>query len=218
MMALFKNQIFREWTLCRRQWHKIAHAGLFFLLMMVILPLCLPANTTLLHAIVPGYLWLSVLFALLLSAEGMFQHDHDEGVIELWLLSNQPMSVFMVAKLLVFWFITIVPILLMCPLLGLLFALNSMEIMQLMLGLFLGTPAMLCLCALASVLGMGVRQKSVLMGLIVLPLVIPLIIFGSDVTTTTSPLGILALLLGVSLGSMVLFPWAISGCWRMMVL
>ena len=218
IMLIFMRQLTRELLMHARQLRMTVNSSLFFLMVMVFFPLTMPPDAALLRTILPGLVWIGVLLSILLSSERLFQQDYDDGVIEQWLVSGFPVSVFVVAKVIVHWLFTIVPIVLFCPLLGVLFVLNAREIFILMLSLLCGTPAILFLCALAAAFGTGLRQKGVLMALILLPLTIPIMIFGSGAIAAAMQglpvLGYLAILLAISLLAIGFLPFAVAGIAR----
>ena len=215
LFTLFTRQLTRELLMHARQLRMIINGCLFFLMVMVFFPLTMPPDAALLRTILPGLVWIAVLLAMLLSSERLFQQDYDDGVIEQWLVSGYPISLFVAAKVLLHWFTMLMPILLFCPLLALLFALNIHETLILMLSLLCGTPAILFLCALAAAFGTGVRQKGVLMALVLLPLTIPVMIFGSGAINAAMQglpaLGYLAILLALSVIAAGFLPFAVAG-------
>ena len=215
LASIFTQQLERELLMHTRQLRMIVNSSLFFLMIMVFFPLTMPPDAVLLRTILPGLVWIAVLLAILLSSERLFQQDYDDGVIEQWLVSGYPLSVFIVAKVVLHWLSTLLPIVLFCPFLALLFALNVHEMLIVMLSLLCGTPAILFLCALAAAFGSGLRQKGVLMALVLLPLTIPVMIFGSGAITAAMQglpvLGYLAMLLAMSVVATGFLPFAIAG-------
>ena len=218
LASIFTQQLERELLMHTRQLRMIVNSSLFFLMIMVFFPLTMPPDAVLLRTILPGLVWIAVLLAILLSSERLFQQDYDDGVIEQWLVSGYPLSVFIVAKVVLHWLSTLLPIVLFCPFLALLFALNVHEMLILMISLLCGTPAILFLCALAAAFGSGLRQKGVLMALVLLPLTIPVMIFGSGAITAAMQglpvLGYLAMLLAMSVVATGFLPFAIAGIAR----
>ena len=215
LCTLFTQQLTRELLMHARQLRVIINGSLFFFMVMVFFPLTMPPDAALLRTILPGLIWLAVLLAMLLSSERLFQQDYDDGVIEQWLVSGYPISLFVAAKVVLHWFTMLIPILIFCPLLALLFALNSHETLIVMLSLLCGTPAILFLCALAAAFGTGVRQRGVFMALVLLPLTIPVMIFGSGAINAAMQglpvLGYLAILLALSVIAVGFLPFAIAG-------
>ena len=218
LFPLFLQQLSREMLLHLRQARLIINSCLFFLMIVVFFPLTMSANARLLHTIAPGIVWIAMLLALFLSSERLFQQDYDDGVIEQWLVSGYPISIMVSAKILIHWLLNLIPMLIFSPLLAILFKLNAYETFVLVLSLICGTPAIFFLCALAAAFGAGLQQKGMLMGLILLPLTIPVMIFGSGTITAAIqelPVnGYLALLLAMSVTAAGLLPFAVAGVIR----
>ena len=218
LALLFKRQVSREMLLQLRQWRLIINSCLFFLMIMVFFPLTMTPDVHLLRTIAPGLVWIAVLLALFLSAERLFQQDYDDGVIEQWLVSGYPISVLVSAKIVIHWFLNLLPVLIFCPFLALLFGLSVHEMLIMMLSLICGTPSIIFLCALAAAFATGLQQKGILMALILLPLTIPVMVFGSATLTAAMqgiPVnGYLALLLAMSVVATGLLPFAVAGVLR----
>ncbi|MFY7698278.1 MAG: heme exporter protein CcmB [Legionella sp.] len=215
LVTLFQQQFKREVLVQVRQLRSLINTSLFFLMIMFFFPLTLPPAPALLHTIIPGISWIAMLLAMLLSAERIFQQDVDDGVVEQWLVSGQPLAFIVAIKIIAHWILTVLPMLLLSPIIALLFALNLHQTLTIMLSLACGSPAILFLCALAAAFGISLQQKSVLIGLILLPLTIPVMIFGSGAITAALhglPIkGHLALMSAISLISIGLLPSAIAG-------
>ncbi len=218
MISLLKRQLHREFIYYCRDPRQIFYACLFFLMMLIFFPLTISSDTTTLRMLAPGLIWIDVLFAFFLSSEQLFQHDYDDGIIEQWLVSGESMCLWVSAKVLMHWCLNTIPMLLLCPLIGIFLHLTPHEMIILMISLVCGTPAILFLCALASVFSTGLKQKGILMALIVFPLTVPVMIFGSG-TLTSAMLGLpvqgyLAILLALSTLAMGFLPFAISAVVR----
>ncbi len=217
-LTLFKHQLTRELLLHSRQLRLIVNSCLFFLMILVFFPLTMTPDIHLLRTIAPGLVWIAMLLALFLSAERLFQQDYDDGVIEQWLVSGYPVSLMVSSKILIHWALNLLPMLLFCPFLALLFALNAHETVVLMLSLVCGTPAILLLCALAAAFSTSLQQKGMLMALILLPLTIPVMIFGSGtliaVMQELPASGYLAILSAMSIVASITLPFAIAGVIR----
>lgn len=218
MWIRFARQFRREMLVHMRQPRLLMNASLFFMMIIVFFPLTLPANSSILKQIAPGLVWMAVLLASLLASERLFQQDHDDGLIEQWLVSGYALNVIVSAKMLAHWLLTIVPLLIFCPLFALLFAFTWHELLILWAVLILGTPAILSLCALAAAFGTGMQQKGILMALILLPLTIPVMIFGSGTVTAAMqglPVsGYLAILAAMSIFAGCFLPFAIAAVIR----
>ena len=158
------------------------------------------------------------MLAQLLACERLFQQDYDEGVIEQWLTSGEPISLLVAAKVWVQWGATVLPILVCCPVIALLLGLSSADLLILMLSILLGSPATLFLCALAAAFSNGVRQKGVMVALLVLPLAVPVMIFGSASLSLfmqgQAVSGYLALLAAFSILAVMGLPLAIAAIIR----
>lgn len=214
MISLLKRQLYREFVYYCRSPRQIIYACLFFLMMLIFFPLTISADTSTLRTLAPGLIWIDVLFALFLSSEQLFQHDYDDGIIEQWLISGQSMHLWVSAKVFIHWCINVISLLFLCPLIGMFLHLTPYETFILMISLVCGTPAILFLCALAAVFSTGLKQKGILMALIVFPLTVPVMIFGSS-TLASAMLGLpvqgyLAILLALSTLAVGFLPFAIS--------
>lgn len=215
---LIQHHMRREWRVQIRQKKSWANSLVFFSMIMIFFPLTLPADPALERILAPGVVWVAMLLSCLLSAERMFHADYDEGVIELWLVSGQPLSALVLAKVTLHWILTLIPLLCLSPLIAPLFGLDKHSVTILMLSLICGTPAMLLLSALAAAFGTALQQKGVIMGLVLLPLTIPLMILGSATTTAAmsglAVSGYLACLLAMSCIAVAALPFAIAGVIR----
>lgn len=215
---LFINQLKREFLIQIRQIRLLINSCLFFLMILLIFPMTLRPEAELLRTIAPGLVWVAALLSILLSAERMFQQDYEYGVLEQWLVSGRSLYFIISAKVFAHWVFNLIPIILLCPLIALLFSLTAWETWILVLSFLCGSPALLFLCALAAAFGVGMNQKGALMALILLPLTLPLLIFGSGTITIAMqglPItGYCALLLAMSVISVGFLPFAIGGVIR----
>ena len=209
LKSLFFRQLKREGLLQIRDFRTAINAGLFFLMLIVFFPLTLPVNSNILRIVAPGLIWVGVLLSLFLSSEKLFKQDYEDGIIEQWFVSPYPITIMVLAKISIHWLVNIIPVLLISPFMAILFKLSIYEIF------ILGSPAIVALCALSAGFSSGLKQKGVVMALILLPLAIPILILGSGSIMQgmhgEPVLGFLALLLAISLTSLALLPFAISG-------
>jgi heme exporter protein B len=217
--ALFMQQCKRELLIQVRQVRFLVNSCLFFLIFLFMFPLTIKPEVVLLRSIAPGLVWMGVLLSLLLSAERLFQQDYEHGVIEQWIVSGHSLPLLIAAKVIAHWLFTLLPLLFLCPVVGLVYSLNIWETSVLALTLICGSPALLFLCALAAAFGVGVTQKGLLMSLILLPLTLPILIFGSgtlNIAMQGLPInGYLALLLAISVFASGFLPYAIAGVIRL---
>jgi heme exporter protein B len=213
-MSLLKQMMAREVVLQWRALRSVVNASLFFLMVLLLFPLSFEANPNLLKKILPGLVWIAALFAFFLSADSVFQEESEEGVLEQWLLSTVPMYTRIRVKLIIHWFSHVIPLLLLCFLIALLFDLTCFEMGVLMLSLVCGTPTLYMLCAFSAAFGLSLKSQGLFTALIVLPLTLPVMIFGGGVLTSVmqglAVSGHLALLLAVAIVAVWGVPYAIS--------
>lgn len=216
--SLFVTQFKRELLLQTRQIRYLVNSCLFFLMLLFIFPLTLRPELALMRTIAPGLIWMAILLSMLLSAERLFQQDYEQGVIEQWLVSGRSLNLIVSAKVFANWIFNLLPLLVLSPITAILFSFSLWETWVLLISLFCATPALYFLCALASAFGVGVNQQGALMALILLPLTLPLLIFGSGTLTIAMqglPVnGYLALLLAMSVLAAGFLPYAIAGVIR----
>lgn len=179
LLFLFTNQFKREWIIQVRQIRTLINSSLFFLMILFVFPLTLNADPSFLKEAAPGIIWMALLLSFLLSAEGLFQHDYEQGVVEQWLISGDSLSVIVAAKITAHWVVTLLPVVCLSPFIALIFSFSPWEWSILLITLLVGSPSILFVCALASVFEVGVNQKGALMALILLPLTLPVLIFAS---------------------------------------
>lgn len=156
-----------------------ALAGLaFFLMVGSLFPLALGPDAALLRQIAPGVVWVAALLAVLLGQHRLFESDFADGSLEQWALAATPLPLLVGLKVLAQWLIGVLPLLLATPLLGGQYGLSNEVIGVLLLSLALGTPSLCLLAALGAALTLGLRGQ-LLLTLVVLPLCVPILIFGS---------------------------------------
>lgn len=193
----------------------------FFVIVISLFPLAFTPDPIFLQKYIPGCIWIAALFASLLSIENVFATDLEDGNLEQLLLSPTPLTLLMIAKLSAQWIVTQLPLILLTPLLGLIFNLHIGSIVALCLSLILGTPILTLLGSFFVALTLGLRQQGVLLGLLMLPLVTPILIFGVNIVQQSqagfSIRGPLAFLAGLSIFAMTLLPWAIAATMRVSV-
>ena len=176
----------RDLTLAMRRRAEMVNPLLFFILVTSLFPLGVGANPNLLQAIGPGVIWVAALLAALLSLDGIFRSDFEDGTLEQFLLSSHPVSILVLAKVLAHWLITGLPLLLVSPLLGVLLGLSGDAIRVMMITLLLGTPVLSLLGAVGVALTVGLRKGGMILSLLVLPLYVPLLIFAAAAVDTAA--------------------------------
>ena len=217
-VSLFYRYFVREWFILVRQPRLLINSCLFFLMILFLFPLTMKPDPLLMKTIAPGLVWMALLLSLLLSAERLFQQDYEQGVIEQWLVSGQSLSVIIAAKTIAHWLFNIASVFILCPIVALVFSFSNWELSVLLISLLCGTPALVFLCALAASFGVGVNQKGAFMALILLPLTLPILIFGSGTLNIAmqglSISGNCALLLAISVIAVGFLPFAVAGIVR----
>ena len=151
----------------------------FFVVAASLFPLGVGPEASMLRTIAPGVVWVCALLSSMLSLNSMYAGDFADGSLEQMLISSMSGVELAVAKCLAHWLMTGVPLLLVSPLLGLLFGLSWEAIGLMALGLLLGTPILSMMGGMGAALTLGLRNSAVLILLIVLPLCIPVLIFGA---------------------------------------
>jgi heme exporter protein B len=193
----------------------------FFILVVSLFPLGVGPGPVILSTIAPGVIWVAALLATLLSMERLFRSDFEDGSLEQMLLSPHPLALLVLAKVTAHWLMTGLPLLLVSPLLAVLLHLHSDAVPTLMLSLLLGTPSLSLLGAIGVALTVGLRRGGVLLTLLVLPLYVPILIFGTAaIMASASGLaasGQLALLGAIFALALVLAPLAIAAGLRISV-
>ncbi|MEA1889426.1 MAG: heme exporter protein CcmB [Pseudomonadota bacterium] len=190
MFKAFYIVVMRDLLLAMRNRSDILTTLFFFIISISLFPLGIGPEMDTLREIAPGVFWVAALLASMLALERLFAIDFADGTLEQLLLTPQPTTLLVLAKVLAHWLITGVPLVLLSPLLGLQYDLSSEAIQALMLTLLLGTPSLSLIGAIGAALTLGLRGGGVLVSLLVLPLYIPVLIFGAGaVEATVSGLG-----------------------------
>lgn len=171
----------RDLLLALRRKSDVAMTLFFFVMVSSLFPLAIGPETAQLRAIAPGVLWVAALLASLLSLPRMFEADFLDGTLEQLSLSPAPLAMIALAKILAHWLAACLPLVILTPLLALQFGLDSRAIAMLCLSLALGTPLLSLLGALGAALTLGVRGGGVLVALLLMPLYVPVLIFGAGV-------------------------------------
>jgi heme exporter protein B len=219
--AAFAGVLRRDLQLGVRKRSEVLNPILFFVLVVSLFPLGVGPSPKILGEIAPGVIWVAALLATLLSMERLFRSDFEDGALEQLLLSPHELPLLVLAKVLAHWLITGVPLILVSPLLGVLLHLPAEGVAALPLTLLLGTPVLSLIGAIGVALTVGLRRGGVLLTLLVMPLYIPVLIFGTAaITAAASGLpnsGQLALLGGFLALALTLAPFAAAAGLRISV-
>jgi len=208
----------RDLLLAMRRRSDAAMSVFFLVIVASLFPLGVGPEPAVLRTIGPGVLWVAALLACLLSLSRVFTADYMDGALEQMVLVPQPLAVLVAGKVFAHWLISGLPVVLLSPLLGLQFGLDGEPLGVLALSLLLGTPTLSMIGAIGAALVLGVRGSGLLVALLVLPLYVPVLIFGAGaVTGSMAGVGGEAnlSLLGASLVlSLFLAPWATAAAIR----
>ncbi|GAB4171161.1 MAG: heme exporter protein CcmB [Rhodocyclaceae bacterium] len=214
MIATFRCVLRRDLILAFRRRADVLTTLFFFVIVVSLFPLGVGPEPELLRSLAPGILWVAALLASMLSLGRMFSLDYLDGTLEQILLTPEPLPVIVLAKVAAHWLVSGLPLVLMSPVLAIQFDLSQTLIEVLVLSLVVGTPVLSLIGAIGASLTLGLRGGGVLVSLLVLPLYIPVLIFGAGaVGAESSGLGAqshLLLLAAMLVFAMVASPWAVA--------
>lgn len=179
MGGVMRAALQREIALAMRQKGEVLTPLVFFVVIASLFPLGVGPESALLLRMAPGVLWVSALLAAMLSLQRLFAMDYADGSLEQMALSGTPLGLLVVAKALSHFLLSGLPLVLMAPVLGLQFGMEGRSLGILMLTLLLGTPTLSLIGSIGAALTLGVRGAGVLLSLLILPLYIPVLIFGA---------------------------------------
>ena len=177
-MSGFLAVVARDLRLALRQRSDALMAVLFFVLTASLFPFAIGPEPNLLIRIAPGIIWVTALLAVLLSLERLFLADFEDGSLELLALARTPLALAVAAKILAHWLTTGVPLMAAAPLIALLYDMDPAGLAVLLAAMALGTPSLSLIGAIGAALTLGARRGGVLIPLLVLPLYVPVLIFG----------------------------------------
>jgi len=208
----------RDLVLAMRRRADVLTTLIFFVMVVSLFPLGVGPEPDMLRKMAPGVVWVAALLASMLSLARMFSADYQDGTLEQMMLSPQPLSLVVLGKIVAHWVLSGLPLVLMAPVLGLQFDMSGQALLVLIAGLLLGTPVLSMIGAVGAALTLGLRGGGVLVSLLVLPLCIPVLIFGTgavEAAATGMPVvSHLALLGAVMLMSLVFTPWVTAHALR----
>ncbi|AWW49278.1 heme exporter protein CcmB [Polynucleobacter paneuropaeus] len=220
-MNAFFMIVQRDLLLVMRRKSEVLTALFFFVIVTSLFPLGIGADTALLRKIAPGVIWVSALLATLLGLQRLFASDYQDGTLEQLALSPRSFVVLVLGKITAHWLVCGLPLLILAPVIGLQFDLDTASLKTLLLTLLLGTPVLSLIGSIGAALTLGLRGGGALMSLLVLPLYIPVLIFGAgavyaksvglDVTGHFSLLGALLVL------ALAFMPWVSAAALRIAI-
>lgn len=184
-MNAFVTVLRRDLLLAYRRRADVATTLFFFVIVVSLFPLGVGPEMDTLRTIAPGVVWVAALLASMLSLGRLFASDHADGTLEQMALAPQPLWLIVMAKVWAHWMVSGLPLALMAPVLGLQFDLPAQALAVLVVSLLLGTPVLSLIGAIGAALTLGLRGGGVLLSLLVLPLYIPVLIFGAGAVEAT---------------------------------
>ncbi len=215
----FTAYLKRDLLLSYRRLGEAASPLMFFLLVSILIPLGVSPDPGRLAELAPGMIWVMALLATLLSTEGLFATDHQDGSLEQMLIAPQLLALPVLGKVTAHWLVTGLPLTMVSPLIGLMLSLPPVAMGPMMASLAVGTACLSLIGAVGAALTVSLRKGGLLLSILVIPLYIPVIIFGSAAVQTAVDgfnwLGPLAVLAAMLCAAIALCPLAIAGALRL---
>jgi heme exporter protein B len=217
-MKSFTTLLKRDLILMFRQGGSLGAALSFMLAFVVMIPLALGPDQATLGRLAPGLMWLALLLAVLLTTERMFQQDHEDGSLDLLATGDLPLELACLAKAAAHWLSVSLPLAILAAPVGILLNLDTISILPVMLSMVTGSLALSLLAAVAGAVTAGLRRGGLVVPLLVLPLYVPVLIFGIAASTgDMGPSGnfpALLVLIAIALVTLVIQPWASAAALR----
>lgn len=218
MGAIFQAVLRRDLTVGLRQRGTIVHHLLFFVLVVALFPLGTNTDRTVLVAVAPALIWMSVLLSVLLSLQRLFRADHEEGMLAQYLVSPTPLAVIALAKTTAYWLTSGLVYVVVAPMLVLLLGVPARALGAMIGALALGTPVLALIGAIGVALTLSLPRAGLLLSLLVFPLYVPVLIFGAGAMRAAiiglPYAGALYVLAALCLLAITLAPWAIAAALR----
>lgn len=213
-----KAVFLRDLRIALRQPQDLLNPLLFFVMVVTLFPLGVSPEVSFLQQAGSGILWVAALLSVLLSLDHLYRHDFDDGTLEQLVLQPQPLFLLVLAKSLAHWVLTGLPLVLLAPVLGVMVHLEGNSVAVLCLTLLIGTPVLSLIGSIGAALTLGLRAAGVLLSLLIIPLYIPVLIFGTGTVMAASegaPVGGQLALMGAFLVlALTLAPFASAAALR----
>lgn len=208
----------RDLLLAMRRRADVLTTLIFFVMVVSLFPLGVGPEMDMLRKMAAGVLWVAALLSSMLSLGRLFSADYLDGTLEQMMLAPQSLSMLVLGKMVAHWMVSGLPLVLMAPVLGVQFDMSAQALGVLIIGLLLGTPVLSMIGAIGAALTLGLRGGGVLLSLLVLPLCIPVLIFGTGaveaVSTGLSAASHLSLLGALLMLALVFTPWVTAQALR----
>ena len=218
MLDLLGLVIRRDLVLAMRRRADVLTTLIFFVMVVSLFPLGVGPEMEMLRKMASGVLWVAALLSSMLSLGRLFSADYLDGTLEQMMLAPQSLSMLVLGKMTAHWMVSGLPLVLMAPVLGLQFDMSVQALGVLIIGLMLGTPILSMIGAIGAALTLGLRGGGVLLSLLVLPLCIPVLIFGAGaveaISSGLSVMSHLTLLGAMLVLALVFTPWVTSEALR----
>ena len=212
--SVLQTVLKREFLSAYRSRQELANPLVFFVIVIVLFPLGVSPEPEFLGAAAAGLVWVAALLATMLSLDRLFQSDYDDGSLEQVVLCAQPLYLIVLGKSLVHWSLTGLPLIILSPFLATMLHLDTQQIPILMLTLLMGTPVISLIGGIGAALTVSLRSGGILISLLVLPLTMPVLIFGAGTVQSSMDglpivghLAIMGMMLALAL---TLAPFAIA--------
>lgn len=185
MLRVFWCILTRDVMLAMRRRTDVLTTLFFFIIVVSLFPLGVGSERALLRELGPGVVWVAALLASMLALERLFAADFDDGTLEQMLLTAQPLSLLVLAKVVAHWLLTGLPLVVIAPLMAMQYALETQAMWIMMASLLVGTPVLSLIGAIGAALTLGLRGGGILLSLLILPLYIPVLVYGSGAVTVS---------------------------------
>lgn len=222
MLRTFYTLVMRDLMLAMRRRTEVLTTLFFFIIVVSLFPLASGTDQDRLRELAPGVAWVAALLASMLALERLFASDYQDGTLEQMLLTPQPLAILVLAKVCAHWLLTGLPLVLLAPLVGLQYHLPASALAVLMAALLLGTPTLSLIGAIGAALTLGLRGGGILLTLLVLPLYIPVLVYGAGAVAESLGGGgpvqaHFMLLTAFFILALVLSPWATTAALRISI-
>jgi len=218
MVPAFTTLLQRDLKLAFRRRSELVNPLIFFVMVTSMFPMAVTPERAVLQTMAPGVIWIAALLASMMSLDSIFRPDFEDGTLEQMVLSQHPVSMLVIAKVFAHWLVSGLPLLIVAPLLSVIMYLPTEAIGTLLFTLLLGTPVLSLVGAVGVALTVGLRRRGVLLSLLVMPLYIPVLIFGTSAVDAAGSglavVGQLSLLGALLALAFTLSPFAIASALR----
>jgi heme exporter protein B len=215
-MTALLSLLRRDLILATRQGGGVGTALGFFLTVLVLLPIGIGPDQVTLQRLAPGIVWITLLLSVLLSSDRIFQQDFEDGSLEIMTMGSAPLELVALTKAIAHWLSTSLPLSIVAPFLGLLLNVRTEVIWPLLVSTMLGSIALSMIASIGASLTVNLRRGGLLISILVLPLYVPVLVFGISATSGMADIVAPSLLIlsAIALASLVLAPIASAAALR----